>query len=80
MTEHETESANVTQLDHSIYNALTPLYLEYTEAELQPAGFNENWSKTGNDIFKNSMLMDIESVNKMLDNFNKKCLKKLKNS
>ena len=65
------------ELDRSIYNALTPLYLTYTEKELQPSSFNENWEKIGQDIFDNSMLMDIEEVNKMLDNFNKKCLKKL---
>ncbi len=64
-------------LDQAIYNALTPLYLDYTEADLQPSSLAENWEKIGNDIFKNSMLMDLESVNSMLDNFNKKCLKKL---
>jgi len=64
-------------IDHEIYNALTPLYFEEVSDQFLPLGAKAIWQKTGDKIFKKSILLNLDKINNLLDNFSKKSLKKI---
>lgn len=57
-------------LDYKIFNALTPLYIKYTDEALRPAEM-ENWEKDAANIYKNSVLVKKERLDNLLENFDK---------
>ncbi|HIP37183.1 MAG TPA: tetratricopeptide repeat protein [Crocinitomix sp.] len=64
-------------IDKEIFNALTPLYISYVDSELLPENLNTTWRKTGEKIFKKSIILNEQKLSKLLDNFSKKSAKKL---
>ncbi len=65
-------------IDKDIFNALTPLYISYVDDELLPLNLKNSWKKTGDKIFKKSLFVNQEKLEKLLNNFSKKSAKKLK--
>ena len=64
-------------LDMQILTATTPVYLEYTSADLIPDGLNQNWENIVNDIQENSVFRDSSTLQPLLENWGKKSIKKL---
>jgi len=65
------------ELDRKIFDALTPLYISYVDAELLPEGISETWAETGENIYTKSVLMNPEKLDLMLSKFTSKSAKKL---
>ena len=66
-------------IDQKVFHDLSELYAEYVDAELLPLGFKDSWKEMEEEIFTNSFLVDSTRELEMLNNFNKKYLKKLQN-
>ncbi len=64
-------------IDKTIFYALTPEYIKQVDHNLLPKEIVNNWEKFGEKIFKKSIFINSEKLNKLLDNFSKKSLKKL---
>lgn len=64
-------------LDYSIYQALTPAYINYVDKDLLPDGFEKNWAKNGEKIFKKSIIMNQQKITALFKNFSKNSVKKL---
>lgn len=63
-------------LDQAIFKSLTPMYIDYTDPSLQPAGFKDTWSKNGDKIFSKSIFMDLAKIKDLLSKFtDKSCAK-----
>ncbi len=65
------------QLDRSIFEELTPLYVGYVNTDLLPAGIAENWMKTGELIYTKSIFSNRLKLEELLDKFTAKSAKKL---
>ena len=65
------------KIDQNIFNAQTPLYIDYVNSKMLPSGLSQNWKKTGNYIFKKSRIMNQDKINSLLNNFSKRSAKKL---
>lgn len=64
-------------LDYKIFKALTPLYIQYVNAELLPLEFETKWEKVGEKIFAKSIILNQDKLMDLLENFSKKSVKKL---
>ena len=53
------------------------MYIGYMDANSLPKDFAANWRKTGEKIFKKSMLLSLEGVEKALGNFSASSAKRL---
>ncbi len=65
-------------LDFKIMKVTTPLYIKYCEPKMLPAGFSENWEKNGENIFKNSLMLQPEKLKNTLSNLNPEAVELLK--
>jgi tetratricopeptide (TPR) repeat protein len=65
-------------IDKEIFEALTPLYISYVDNDLLPSNLETTWKKTGAKIFKKSLFVNQEKLEKLLNNFSKKSAKKLR--
>jgi hypothetical protein len=66
-------------LDHKIFKATSPLYFKYLDMALMPANnIVKNWEKDGENIYKNSVLLQPEKLKNLLANFNKENAELLK--
>lgn len=63
------------ELDHAIFNALTPIYLQRVDQSLLPAISSEDWQNTGNLIFEKSLFLNVEKLNAALATCSKKTAK-----
>jgi hypothetical protein len=64
-------------IDQNIFNAQTPLYLNYVNSNILPANFANTWQKNGDKIFSKSRILNEEKINALLDGFSKGSAKKL---
>ena len=64
-------------LTKKIFNALTPLYIEYVDNDLLALGLKENWEKYRDAIFEKSTILTQEKIELILSKFNAKSAKKL---
>ncbi len=64
-------------LDQDIFNALTPLYLSYVDADLLPENLANTWQRNGYKIYEKSMLLNQEKLEASLTKFSKKTVKKI---
>ena len=64
-------------IDHQIYDALSPMYINQVAPNLLPDNFRTNWRKMGDKIFSKSMLMQPEKAKAFLAKLNDKSYKKL---
>lgn len=61
-------------VDQNIFLAQTPVYLQNVDEKLLPLGFKDSWSKDGEAIFKESVIMNPEKLKELLADFSKdKC-------
>ena len=65
------------ELDKKIFNALTPLYIEYVDNDLLALGLKENWEKYRDAIFEKYTILTQEKIELILSKFNAKSAKKL---
>jgi hypothetical protein len=63
------------ELDHAIFNALTPIYLQRVDQSLLPAISTEDWQNTGNLIFEKSLFLNVEKLKAALTDCSKKTAK-----
>lgn len=66
------------ELDHAIFDELTPLYAGYVDTDLLPDGMIENWEKFGSEIYETSIILKPEELEKALDKFGPKMAKKFR--
>jgi len=64
-------------IDQDIFNAQTPLYLNYVNSSMLPAGLASTWEKDGAKIFSKSRILNQDKINSLLDGFSKGSAKKL---
>lgn len=65
------------EVDRGIYFAQSPIYAETVDPTLLPDGFAESWEETGKAIFENSILLDPEGCEALLNGWGKKSAKTL---
>lgn len=65
-------------LDIQIFEALSPIYASGVNADLLPENFESTWSSKFKLIQKKSVLLDKDVLLKLLNNFSKKTVKKLR--
>lgn len=65
------------ELDQQIFNSLTPMYIDYIDPTLLPKGFKDNWRKTGEKIFSQSIFLDPAKLKSTLNSYNERSGKKL---
>lgn len=65
-------------LDYKIFKVTTPLYIKYVGEKMLPAGLKDSWEKSGESIYKNSVLLQPEKLKNLLANFNKETAELLK--
>ncbi|NOQ74775.1 MAG: S46 family peptidase [Crocinitomix sp.] len=66
------------ELDQKIFNALTPLYLSYVDADLLPDNIASSWQRSGDRIYEKSLFLNQEKLEATLTKFSKKTVKKIK--
>jgi hypothetical protein len=67
------------KLDYTIFEALTPMYIKYVDERNLPSGFKSDWKNKGDNLFKNSVFLDSDKLNSILQNFNSETVKVLRN-
>ncbi len=63
------------ELDHTIFDALTPIYLQRVDQSLLPAISTEDWQNTGNLIYEKSLFLNAEKLKEALATCSKKTAK-----
>jgi hypothetical protein len=64
-------------IDQAIFNAQTPLYLDYVNSKMLPENLATTWRKDGDKIFLKSRILNQEKIEALLDGFSKGSAKKL---
>lgn len=64
-------------LDQAIFNAMTPMYIDYVGNELLPDGFKDNWKKDGDKLYSKSVFLDKDKLIAFVESYNDKAVKKL---
>jgi hypothetical protein len=65
------------KIDQAIFNAQTPLYINYVNSKMLPVNLEGTWENDGDKIFSKSRILSQEKIEALLNGFSKGSAKKL---